>query len=95
MKKEKIIMFLLWFKEIAQKYAEKLGAKQIFEHSHAKFKSDHMEENVYMLMLHVQSGRPINAKSTVKLLNDEISCYNFDNPLQSTGIVCHFIQVVW
>jgi len=76
--------------EIAQKYAEKVAATEVFQHSHAKFKGDHMGENLYM-----QGGLKMNGNLAVQSWYDEISDYNFNNPGQSSGVVGHFTQVVW
>ena len=75
--------------EIAQRYAEELAAKDIFEHSQNTWKGENIGENLYMC-----NGCLITGKEMTKSWYDEIKDYNFKRATFSsqTG---HFTQVVW
>ena len=77
---------------IAQKYADYLASKKIFEHSKNKFHGDYMGENLYY-----SGGSKCDANSIVdatKLWYNEVLKYNYNRPgfSMQTG---HFTQVVW
>ena len=80
---------------IAQKYAELLAAKNIFEHSHAKFHGKPMGENLYANIVSDISKCDVNEiVEATKFWYNEVLKYNFNKPgfSFSTG---HFTQVVW
>ncbi|CAF4167454.1 unnamed protein product, partial [Adineta steineri] len=79
--------------DIAQKYAEKLAATEILQHSGSEFHGDPMGENIYRIgssshLLYHNGG--VAAASWYK----EIQHYNYSDPGFKFGIR-HFTQLVW
>ena len=75
--------------DIAQKYANKLAANDIFEHSKNNFKGKPMGENLYCCY-----GMDCTGNEMTQAWYDEIKDYNFNKPGWKTG-TGHFTQVVW
>jgi uncharacterized protein YkwD len=75
--------------EIAQRYAEELAAKDLFQHSQNTWKGENIGENLFMC-----SGYLITGHAMTKSWYDEIKDYNFNKATFSSG-TGHFTQVVW
>lgn len=75
----------------AQKYAEYLASKDLFEHSNCKWGNKDVGENLAMC-----GGCPMTGQKSVDMWYDELydPGYNYDNPGFDMG-TGHFTQVVW
>lgn len=77
--------------EIAQKYADYLACKNLFEHSHSKFKGYNMGENLYSC-----SGFKPDGNRAVDSWYEEIEDYNFKSGKSKNGKpIGHLTQLLW
>ena len=77
---------------IAQKYAEYLASKDIFQHSKNKYHEENLGENLFLC-----EGMLLNGNMMTEEWYNEINDYNFNKPesTNNVGLCGHFTQVVW
>lgn len=78
---------------IAQRYAEYLAEKSIFQHSRNRFGNQLLGENLYMEW-RSQGQVPVSARTAVSNWYEEINQYDFQASNYSED-TAHFTQIVW
>ena len=77
--------------EISQKYADYIASKEYFEHSHTKFKSYYMGENLYRC-----SGFKPDGTTAVDSWYEEKEDYDFENgKSRNGGVIGHLTAMLW